>query len=154
LLHALEHAYVDGELRDSLVAPIVISILSEENYLELEQHMDPAWLITGIRLSDEYFVRVGTSAGDRDWQRDFAQTTTPTLVGTARVLRRSADAHAVVIQICNALAARLRIRLAWPDDPDKYNDLTNDIYAGCLQAVDLEDDRVLVTLQGVTAVGP
>ena len=154
LLRALERAYTDGKLRDSLVAPIVISALSEENDLELVPDMDPVWVITGIRLSDEYFVRVRASAGHRDWQRDFAQTATPTLVGTAHSLRRSADAHALIVQLCNALAARLRVSLHWPQDPDECNDLANDIYAACLQATDLEDDEVLVTLKGLTVVGP
>ena len=154
MLRALERAYTDGKLRDSLVAPIVISALSEENDLELVPDMDPVWVITGIRLSDEYFVRVRASAGNRDWQRDFAQTATPTLVGTAHSLRRSADAHALIVQLCNALAARLRVSLHWPQDPDECNDLANDIYAACLQATDLEDDEVLVTLKGLTVVGP
>lgn len=154
LLHALERAYADGELRDSLIAPIVILALSEENEIELARELDLVWVIRGIRLSDEYFVRVRGSAGHRDWQRDFAQTAVSTLVGTTRSLKRSADAQALIIQLCNALATRLRVSLIWPEDPDEYNDLTNEIYTACLQATHLEEDTVLIALKGLTVVGP
>jgi hypothetical protein len=110
--------------------------------------------ITGIQLSDEYFAQVHASAGHRDWQRDFAQTAAPTLIGIARSLMRSADAHALVVKLCNALAARLRVVLIWPEDSDEYNDLTNYIYTKCLQATQLEEGSVVLALKMLRVVGP
>lgn len=154
LLGPLERECARGELRDSLIAPIVISGLSQEGNLELQQGFRPDWLVAGIRLSDEYFVRVHGSAGHRDWQRDFPQTVMPILVCIASSLKRSADAHALVIHLCDAVATRLRISLLWPEDPDEFNDLTNGIYAACLRATCLDDDGVLVALKGLKVVGP
>ena len=154
LQRALENAYADGELRYSLLAPIVVSTLSKAQSLELAHDMSPDWAIRGVRLSDEYFVRVSASAGHRDWQRDFAQCAAPLSIGLARSLRRSADAHAFIVQLCNAVAARLRVALVWPEDADSYNHLTNDIYRACLRATHLEDDDVLVAFKGLTVVGP
>jgi hypothetical protein len=151
---SLRSAFGNGDLQDSLVAPIVISALEKESDLELAIGMNTSWLIAGIRLSDEYFVRVRGSAGHRDWQWDFPLTVVPTLVGMARSLRQSADAHALIVQLCNAFAARLRVSLRWPEDPNECNDLTNDIYAACLQATDLEDEALLVALRGLIVVGP
>jgi len=145
---------VDGELRDSLLAPIVLEALRQETHLELMSPYDPFWITTGIRLSDEYFARVRPSAGDRDWQRDFAQTATPILVAVARSLGRSADAQALAMRLCDVLAARLRLTLIWPEDPDASNDLKNAIYGECLGATDVESDQVLLELKGLTVIGP
>jgi hypothetical protein len=136
------------------MAPIVLAALSEERHVALAPDYDPFWLVTGIRLSDEYFVRVRPSAGHRDWQRDFAQTATPTLVGVAHSLKRSPDAQALVIRLCDSLAQRLRLRLVWPKNPDKFNDLVNAIYKACLDATELESDSVLVASKGLSVVGP
>lgn len=154
LLRALEHSMTDGELRDSLNAPAVLAALSDEKGLELVRNFDPLWIITGIRLTDEYYVGVRTSAGQRDWQRDFAQVITPTLVGVARSLQRSADAQALVIRLCDTLATRLRLRLVWPKDTDEFNDLTNAIYGSCLVAKELESDAALVAVKAITVIGP
>ena len=56
-------ASIAGELRDSQICPIVIRVLSEEPDVEVEPDYDWDWLAKGIRLSDEYFVRV---RGSRD----------------------------------------------------------------------------------------
>lgn len=154
LLQIFERASADGDLRNSLLAPIVVSVLSAETELELARPLDADLVIRGVQLSDEYFVLVHKSAGHRDYQRDFPQTATPTLVSIARSLERSADAHAVIIRLCNALAERLRIELIWPDDPDEFNDLTNEIYTACLQATCLDDDNVLVALKRLPIAGP
>ena len=154
LLQILERACADGDLRNSLLAPIVISVLSAETELKLVRPMDPDLVVRSVRLSDEYFVPVRKSAGQRDYQRDFPQSATPILVSIARSFERSADAHAVIVQLCNALADRLRMKLIWPDDPDEFNDLTNEIYSACLQATHLDDDDVLMALKGLPVVGP
>jgi hypothetical protein len=154
LLRDLERSIAGGELRDSLIGAIVLAVLSEEKKLELVRDYDPNWLVGGIRLSDEYFVRVRTSAGYRNWQRDFAQTATPMLVGVSHSLDRSADAQALIISLCNSLANRLRLRLVWPDDPDKFNDKANAIYIACLEATELESDSVLIELKELTVVEP
>jgi len=154
LLRHLERSIVDGELQDSLLAPVVLEALDQETELGLASPYDPWWITTGIRLSDEYYVRVRLSAGHRDWQRDFAQTTTPILVGLARSLERSADAQALIVRVCDVLAARLRLRLIWPEEPDALNDVKNAIYRACLDATDVESDEVLVELAGLTLVGP
>ncbi len=146
LLRDLERSIIDGELRDSLLAPIVLEEVRRESELELASSYEPLWITTGIRLSEEYFVRVRQSAGSRDWQRDFAQTVTPTLVGVVRSLGRSADVQALVMRLCDVLAARLRLTLIWPEDPDQSNDLKNAIYRACLDATDVESDRVLLEL--------
>ncbi len=154
LLGDLKRSMAGGELRDSLIAPIVLAVLSGETELKLASGYNPSWITTGIRLSDEYFVLVRESAGERDWQRDFAQTVTPTLVGAVRSLQRSADAQALAMRLCEAIAARLRLGLIWPDDPDQFNDLANGIYRACLQATELESDAVLAQLKGLTVRGP
>ncbi len=128
--------------------------LVEQPSLQLAREFDPAWLISGIRLSDEYFVRVRSSAGHRDWQKDFAQTATPTLVGLARSLERSADAQALIMQLCDSIAERLRLVLQWPANADEFNDLANEIYLASLEANHLEDDHVLIALKGLTVFGP
>lgn len=151
---AIARECAEGLLRDSLVAQIAISVLNKETSLDLAPDVDPKWLVTGIRLSDEYFVLVQGSAGHRDWQRDFAQTCVPTIVAMTRSLNRSGDAQAMVLHFCTALATRLRVSLIWPANPDDYNDLTNAIYAACIRANDLEDDGVLVALRGLVVIGP
>jgi len=95
LLHEVTRAMAAGELRDSLIAPLVLAVLRDENQLEVLSGYDRSWMTVGIRLSDEYFARVRQSAGERDWQRDFAQTVTPVLVGTAHSLKRSPSSQAV-----------------------------------------------------------
>jgi hypothetical protein len=154
LLTDLKGSMAGGELVDSLIAPIVLAVLSGETGLKLASGYNPSWISTGIRLSDEYFVLVRESAGERDWQRDFAQTVTPTLVGAVRSLDRSADAQAMAMRLCEAIAAQLRLRLIWPDEPDQFNDLANGIYRACLQATELESDAVLAQLKGLTVRGP
>lgn len=154
LLRDLERSIAEGELRDSLLAPIVLEALREQTELALASPYDPFWITTGIRLGDEYFVRVRLSAGHRDWQKDFAQTATPILVGVARSFERSADAQALMMRLCDLVAARLRLTLIWPGDPDESNDLKNAIYRACLGATELESDSVLVELQRLTVVGP
>jgi len=143
-----------GELQHSDIGRIVRAQLEDETDLEMACDYDRSWIITGIRLSDEYFATVRKSAGQRDWQRDFAQTATPTLVAVARSLERSADAQALIMRLCDLLARRLRLKLIWPEDPDESNDLKNAIYRGCLDASSLECDYVLAGLKGITIVGP
>jgi hypothetical protein len=154
LLRDLEKSIADGKLRNSKVAPIVLAVLRQEKELELEANYNPSWIIVGIQLSDEFFVPVRKSAGERDWQRDFAQTTTPILVGMAHSLERSADSQALIIKLCNAMAERLRLSLIWPEEADLFNDLVNAIYKNCLKATELESDDVLMQLKGLTIIGP
>lgn len=154
LLHELERSSTDGQLQNSLIGPILLATLGEENNLQLVSPYDPSWITTGVRLSDEYFVRVRSSAGQRDWQKDFAQTAAPALIGVARSLQRSGDAQAVIVRLCDVLAKRLRLRIIWPDDPDECNDLKNSIYHACIQAQELECDWVRVQLKRLSVVGP
>lgn len=154
LLRDLERAISGGTLRDSLLAEMVLTVLASEKNLEMLRDYDPDWITTAIRLSDEYFVMVRESAGERDWQRDFAAVASPILVGVGRSLKRSPDAQAVVKQLCDSLAKRLRVRLEWPVDSDRFNDATNDIYKACLEATELESDQVLISLKALTVVGP
>ncbi len=154
LLHDVTRSIVAGELRDSLIAPVVLAVLSDEKQLQVPSGYDPSWMIVGIRLSDEYFVRVWQSAGERDWQRDFAQTATPVLVGTAHALKPSPSSQALIVKLCNVLAERLRLSLVWPRGTDEFNDLVNAIYKACLKATDLESDDVLVQLKGLVVAGP
>jgi len=140
---------VEGELRDSLICPIVIRVLSAEPDLEVEPHYDWRWLATGIRLSDEYLVRVRGSAGMQDWRRDFAQVATPALVAVTRSFKRSAESQNVMMRLCESLADRLRLQLVWPRGTDRFNDLTNAIYKACLDATSLESDDVLIALKGL-----
>ena len=154
LLHHLERSIADGELRDSLLAPVVVEALWEETEVELAVPYDPSWTIMGIRVSDEHFKRVRQSAGCRDWQMDLAQTATPILVGVARSLKQSADAHALVMRLCDLLAARLRLTLIWPADPEASTCVKNAVYRACLDATEIESDEVLQELGNLTVSGP
>ena len=153
LLH-LERALASGELKDSELGPLVLETLREETELGLVDPFNPNWITGGIRLGDFYFALVRPSAGERDWQRDFAKTATPILVAVARSLRRSADAQAVIIRLFERLAKRLRLTVVWPDDPDELNDLKNTIYRECLNAREVESDALLVVLNEITITGP
>jgi hypothetical protein len=154
LLRDIERAVADGELQNAKIVRIVFEAMNEEACLELSSDYDPIWITRGIRISDEYRVRVRESAGLTDWQHDCAQTATPTLVGMTRSLQRSADAHALVIRLFELVASEFKLRLIWPEDPDQHNDLKNEIYQTCLKATDLECDEVLAVLKKVTVVGP
>ena len=151
LLRDLERALAAGALKDSELGPLVLETLKQETDLELVKPYDPKWIAVGIRLADSYFRPIRTSAGHRDWQRDFAKTATPILVGVARSLLRSADAQAVIVRLCEVVAQRLRLKLVWPDDSD---DLRNALYRECLDSHEVESDAVLIVLQGLTVVGP
>jgi hypothetical protein len=72
----------------------------------------------------------------------------------AHSLERSPDAQALVIGLCDRLANRLRLRLVWPEDSDERNEMANAIYRACLDATELDSDRVLAELKGLTIVGP
>jgi TIR domain len=154
LLRDLERSMTNGELQNSFLAQIIYGLLSEESAVEVLDPYEPAWLINAIRLSDEYFVRVHSSAGTRDWQRDLAQIATPILVGLSKSLKRSPEVQALLIRVCNVLASQLRLELVWPLEPDDYNDLVNAIYAAGLGASEIESDEVLVQLKGLVVVGP
>jgi hypothetical protein len=154
LLRDVERSIEEGELRDSLLGPIVLEALRKQAQLELASPYEPFWITTGIRLGDEYFARVRQSAGHRDWQRDFAQIATPILVGVARSLDRSVDAQALIMRLCDLVASRLRLTLNWPEDPDECNNLKNTVYRACLDAAEVKSDYVLVELQRLTVVGP
>jgi TIR domain len=154
LLRELERALAVGDLQDSELGPDVLVTLRDERDVELAKPLDPLWLIAAIRAADSYFTLIRLSAGQRDWQRDFAKAATPILVGMAWSLERSADAQAVVLRLCDVIAKRLRLKLIWPADADEGNDLANAIYRECLDAGELECDRVLVELQGLTVIGP
>ena len=147
LLDDVRKSIANGKLRDSRIAPIILAVLRDEKQLEVVIGYDPSWMTVGIRLSDEYFVRVWQSAGERDWQRDFAQTATPVLVGTARSLKRSPSSQALMVKLCKVLAEQLRLSLVWPKEPDDFNDLVNAIFIACLKATELESDDVLLLLK-------
>jgi len=55
-------------------------------------------------------IMIRPSTGQQDWQRDFAKTVTPILVGVARSIKRCADAQAVVVRLCEVVAHRLRLK--------------------------------------------
>lgn len=154
LLRDLEREHSFGALKNSELAPLVIETLRKETGLELAKPYDSNWIITGICQADFYFTPIRLSAGQRDWQRDFAKTATPILVGVSRSLQRSADAHAVIIQLCEVIAQRLRLKLIWPDNPDDLNDAKNALYRACLDSHEVESDEVLIELQGLTIIGP
>lgn len=154
ILRDLERSISFGELKDSLLAHLVLAELQKETNLELESDYDLSWITTGIRLSDESFVLIRQSACDRDWQRDYSKTATPILVGVARSFQRSSDAQAIIMRLCNVMAERLRLKLIWPEDPDELNDLKNAIYRACLDATEVESDNVLVQIQYLTVIGP
>lgn len=152
-LASIVRTMAKGELADSHICPLVLAILSDEPDLEVATGFDRRWVAAGIRLSDEYFVRVRGSAGTHDWQRDFAQVAAPVLVAVTKSLERSAESQNVVVQLCDKLADRLRLQLTWPRSPDGFNNLTNAIYRACLDASSLESDEVLVVLRGLKVSG-
>lgn len=154
LLHELEQSMKHGELQDSHLAAIVYEQLLDESELPLSERFDPSLLITGIRLSDEYFVRVSHGAGHRDWQRDFPQTAVPILVGLCLSLKQTADAQATAIHLCDVIAGKLRLQLQWPADSDESNELKNAIYRACLNATEIESDDALLELRRLPVVGP
>jgi hypothetical protein len=154
LLRDLERAIDSGELRGSELGPLVLETLRAEPNLELADSYDARWVTAGVRLGDYYYVLIRPSAGQRDWQRDFAKAATPILVTIARSIERSADAQALVIRLCEILAQRLRLRVVWPNDPDELNDVKNALYQACLSSHEVESDRVLIVLQGLRVVGP
>jgi hypothetical protein len=154
LLRDLERALDSGLLKNSELGPLVLKTLRDETGLELAKPYDPMWITAGIRLGDFYFTLIRTSAGQRDWQRDLGKTATPILVGVSKSLLRSADAQAVTVRLCEVLAQRLRLKLIWPDDPNELNDAKNALYRACLESYEVESDRVLLVLQGLTVVGP
>ena len=128
--------------------------LEQETDLELVKLYDPQWITVGICVADSNFRLIRPSAGQRDWQRDFAKTAMPILVGAARSLQRSVNAQAVIVRLCEVVAQRLRLQLLWPDDPDDLNDVRNALYRECLDSQEVESDAVLIVLQGLTVVGP
>jgi hypothetical protein len=154
LLCDLEQAIDSGELKDSELGPLVLETLQAEPELELVDSYDPKWITAGVRLGDYYHVLIRRSAGQRDWQRDFAKVATPILVGVARSTERSVEAQAVVVRLCDILAQRLRLKIVWPDDPDELNDVKNALYRACLGSAVLESDDVLCVLQDLPVVGP
>jgi hypothetical protein len=147
-------AILSRQLHKSVIAPLVLTELRGAGDLQPTSGYDWFTLITGIRASDEYFVRVATSAGDRDWQRDVAQVATPTIVGVAQAFERSFEAQSNVIRLCNAIAERLRLEIDWPDDADEYNDVVNSIYEACRSATSHGSDEVLMELKGLRVIGP
>jgi hypothetical protein len=154
LLRDLERSIADGDLEDSDLAPNVLAVLAEESGLELERSYDAKLVIRGILASDEHFLLVRGSAGERDWQMDFAQMATPVMVAMAQSLARSADAQAALVRLCEGLAEGLRLTVVWPENAATSNDLKNAIYAACRRAKDLPDDEVLMLLRGLTILGP
>lgn|GEM_PF-7064147 len=149
LLAELDRALCSGDLMESEIGPLVLAMLREETHLELSVPLDAAWLKTAIRLSDMYFVRVRSSAGHQDWQRDVAQVATPIIVAMARSLQRSADAQATIVGLCDSIAKRLRLAFVWPASPDAANELSNSLYRACLNATELESDDILLILKSI-----
>ncbi|MDA1053489.1 MAG: toll/interleukin-1 receptor domain-containing protein [Planctomycetota bacterium] len=154
LLMDLEREISSGDLKDSELARDVFETLEEDKRLKPNVPFDSNWCIRGIQISDDYFTRIQLSAGQRDWQRDFAKVATPILVGVTWSLKRSPDAQVTIIRLCGVIAAKLRLELAWPSDADQSNDIKNAIYQACLNAGELECDDVLIELQGLTVTGP
>ena len=154
LLRDLEQSLSSGDLKDSELGPIVLQSLQQARDVDLVPTYDANWISVGIRVADAYFRLIRPSAGERDWQRDFAKTATPILVGVAKSLARSPDAQAVILRLCGELAQRLRLTLVWPPDPDDANDLRNELYRACLRTHEVESDEVLIALQKLTVVGP
>jgi hypothetical protein len=154
LLRALERSLADGDLQDSELGPDVLAILRDEKQLELAKSFNSRSVIAAIRAADSYFTPIRLSAGQRDWQRDFAKTAAPILVGVAWSLERSADAQATILRLCRMIAKRLRLKLRWPDRLNEANDLNNSIYRACLDAAELECDDVLLELQHLRVIGP
>jgi hypothetical protein len=154
LLRALKRALAGGDLQDSELGPDVLATLQDEREVKLAKAFDPLWMIAAIGVADSYFTRIRLSAGQRAWQRDFPKAATPVLVGMAWSLERSADAQAIVLRLCEVITKRLRLRLSWPANADKANDLKNAIYSKCLDASVLECDDVLVLLRRLKVTGP
>ncbi len=154
LLCDLRRELASGKLKRSELGPLVHEVLDETTGLETASDYDPSWIIAGISASDHYFPPIRFSAGQRDWQRDFAKIAVPILAGVARSLRQSAEAQATILHLCTVLAARLRLQLKWPDDPDDSNDLRNAIYLTSLRAAEVESDDALVEIQKLLVVGP
>lgn len=154
LLHDLEQELAVGRLKDSILGPLVHAALRTENGLETASDYDPHWITTGILESDLIYPPIQQSAGEKDWQKQFAEIATPILVGVARSLKRSAGAQASVIWLCDLIAEEIKLHLEWPDDPNKSNDLKNAIYRECLRATDVLGDDVLRKVQKITVLGP
>ena len=154
LLRDLERSLTDGDLQHSRIGAVVLTTLEADRQLELADNYDAASLEAAIRLSDEYLARIRPGAGVEDWQRDFAQVVTPTIVAVAQSLRRSPDAQAVVMKLCAARAAQLRLKLHWPRISYRANSQKNRIYRACLAATSHESDDVLLELRQIRVVGP
>ncbi|MEZ5940854.1 MAG: hypothetical protein R3C18_05655 [Planctomycetaceae bacterium] len=154
LLLELERQINDGELQHSELAYDVYLLLGNERHAKLKQDYQLNWLTAAIRLADSYFTIITLSAGTRDWQRDFATTATPLVVGATWCLDRSADSQAIMVQLCELVGKRLRLSLAWPNEPDDLNDLKNSVYRACLEASVLESDEVLLLLRQIITSGP
>ncbi len=154
LLRDLERSIACGMLRRSRIVILVHRTLQKERRLKVAESYSRARLIAGIMLSDEYRKRTVKGAGRRDWQQDFATVATPALVAVAHSLDRSASAQAIVLELCDGLAAALRLRLTWPANPEEANDLKNAIYTACLDATTFESDDVVVELKKLRVVGP
>jgi hypothetical protein len=154
LMHGLRQALRVGDLRDSELGKDVLATLRYGKDVKLAESFDPSKIIAAIWDADACFTLVRLSAGQRDWQRDFAQAATPVLVGIAWSLERSADAQAVVLRLCDMVAKRLRLKLIWPADADDANDLKNAIYTECFNADVLECDDVLLQLKRLKVTGP
>lgn len=154
LLSDLKQSIADGELWESTLAPIVLAALQEEPGLELASPYDSVWIVKRIQLSDEYLKRVNASAGCHDWQIDPAQIVAPILVAVAQSLRQSADAQALIVRLCDMLAARLRLKVIWPEDPDSSTEVKNGIYRACLYATEVDSDEVLLQFRRLTVIGP
>jgi hypothetical protein len=150
----LAHACSEGDLRHSRLAPIILDVLTSEQRWEPAPLSKINWLITAIRLSDEFLAQIEAGVESQDWQRDFAMVAVPLIVGAARTLRRSADAQFLVARICDIAAEQLRLKILWPRVSEEYNRLINEIYRSGIQAKELESDDVLVMLKKLEVLGP
>ena len=63
LVRDLEHAIAAGALVDSRIGAVVMGKVRQETRLCLADGYDESWIAAGIRLSDEYFVRVAQEQG-------------------------------------------------------------------------------------------
>jgi hypothetical protein len=149
LLRDLERSLTDGNLQGSRIGVDVFTILNAETRLELVDY-NASSLEIAIGLSDEYLKMIRSGAGLEHWQEDFAQLATPTIVAVAQSLRRSPDAQAVVVKLCEALAAQLRLKLDW----SPANSRKNRIYRLCLAAKSHESDEVFLELKRIPVIGP
>lgn len=154
LIRDLQRSINAGMLQDSLIASLVLDALSTDKKLALSPLYNLRTLIAGISLSDEYYVRVRSAAGERDWQRDFAVAVTPLLISLLRSLDRSPDAQALMVRICDRFAEKLRLRLVWPDSREEFNEFANELYRSCCRAAELECDEVVELLRRLPAAGP